>query len=264
LGDGASVKHVLITGASSGLGAALTRHYAATADRLSLFGRSAERLTKVASSVQRPGLHIDWYVLDVCDALAMSKAVGIADTAMAVDLAIANAGIGGMISMVGPFGEAAAGAHQIASTNFVGVINTIAPLVAPMIGRKRGKIVVVSSLSAFSPMPMAPTYGAAKAGVSAYARNLGHFLRPHGVKVTLVEPGFIETPMSQELSGPQPFKVTADEAAKRIARAVALGKARLTFPLSLAFLAWLAQSAPNVVVDSLSARWWRGQEQRHD
>ena len=258
--DSNLLNHVLITGASGGLGAALTRNYALTAKRLTLFGRSESRLTAVANSVERQGLQIDLQFLDVCDASAMAKAISLADDQLAVNLAIANAGIGGAISMAGKFGETPVNASQIANTNFLGAINTIAPLVAPMIGRKQGKIAIISSLAALAPMPMAPTYAAAKAGLSAYALNLGHLLRPHGIKVTLVEPGFIETPMSQELKGPQPFKMTANEAAERIAHAVALEKSKLTFPLSLAVLSRLAQYAPNVVVDYMSARWRRGQE----
>jgi len=243
--------HVMITGASSGIGAALAKVYARPGARLSLLGRDATRLEAVAAECRAQGAICDPHVGDVTDAAAMQAWAESCEQRQPVDLVIANAGIGGDQVLAGSGGETLAAANRIVATNVQGVLNTVIPLLPGFIARKHGKVVMVSSLAAFIALPDAPVYSATKAAVRMYGHCLRRMLAPHGVAVTLASPGFIDTPMSASLSASLPFLWTADRAAHHIARAVAAGKRETIFPLGLALLVGLANIFPVALVDKI-------------
>ncbi len=252
---GRGPSHILITGASSGLGAALALRHAAPGVRLSLLARSPERLAAAAAACRARGADTIEIIADVRDAAAMEAALLAADAARPIDLCIANAGVGGGRSLAGEHGEDPAMAREVGEINFMGVINTISVLAPAFARRGGGHLAIVSSLAAEAPVPLAPSYAASKAGVAAYARNLRLLLRDNGVRVTLILPGFVDTPMSRDLPGPKPGMTTAETAADLIAKGLAAGRAEIAFPRSTRLLAAAARLAPDSLISSVLRTW---------
>lgn len=146
-------------------------------------------------------------------------------------------------------------AREIAEVNFQGVINTVCALVPVFAARRSGHIVIISSLAAEAPVPLAPSYAASKAGVAAYARNLRLLLHDSGVGVTLALPGFVDTAMSRDLPGPKPGLMSADAAARHIAAAIAAKRAEIAFPLRMRLLVAAARSAPDFIIRRVLSHW---------
>lgn len=240
-----SPRCIAITGASSGIGAALARHYAAGGITLFLSGRDAGRLDAVADDCRTRGARVETAILDVTDRAAAVRWAQDADDDTPIDLIIANAGIsggtGGVIN-----GEPAAQAHRIFDVNVMGVLNTIEGAQDRMIARGRGQIAVISSLASFAAWPGAPAYSASKAAVRVYAEALNGALAHTGVTACAVCPGFIETPMTAVNGYKMPFMMDAAKAAALIARGLAAGRVRLCFPLRTYVFAALPGFLPAV------------------
>jgi short-subunit dehydrogenase len=253
----AAAQHVAITGASGGLGRALAEHYAAPGLTLSLTGRSAERLGKVADACRRAGAAVDVRVLDVTDAPAMEAWVTSRDEAQAVDILIANAGIGGSDAMPGPLGDTGGAAREIISVNTIGVVNTIAPLLPRLIARRRGRVALVGSISGYMGLPQSPAYCASKAAVWIYGEALRRLALEHGVSVTTIMPGYIDTPMSQSLGIARPWLWTAERAARRIASDIERGVRESVFPWQLRVAIGVGRLVPASITDPILSRSMR-------
>jgi short-subunit dehydrogenase len=250
--------HVVITGASGGLGGEIAKHYAARARKLTLLGRDPSRLQAVTSICEQRGAQVDVILCDVADASGMQSALLKADAWAPVDLIIANAAIGGKAALGGTWGEHGAVARHIMTTNALGVVNTVAPLIQPMVTRGRGCIVVIGSLAGWEGLPDAPAYSASKAAVTTYARGLRRQLYLSGVSVLLVSPGFIKTPMSASLPFSKPFSWTADRAAAHIVRRIARQQAEIVFPWPLQAFAVALRFLPMRLVDVILRTTVRG------
>lgn len=242
---------ILITGASSGLGAAMAQHYATPGRKLALAGRNAERLEAVAASCREQGADVSFAVVDVTDASAMRRWVSDSDRAAPLDLVIANAGVS---AGTGGGEETEDQARRIFRVNLDGVLNTIHPAMDLMKPRARGQIAIVSSIAGFRGFPGAPAYSASKAAVKAYGEALRIDLKPHGLAVNVICPGFVETPMTAVNQFRMPFLMTADRAAHVIARRLARNKAQIAFPFPMYFTGWLASTLPCWLVDCLLSR----------
>jgi short-subunit dehydrogenase len=239
-------KSILITGASSGIGAALAREYAEPGVRLSLSGRNRERLEAVAAEVSAAGAETTTAVLDVSDATSTQEWVTKMDDSAPLDLAIANAGISG-----GTFGggESIEQAAAIFATNTGGVVNTLYPACERMAARGTGQIVVISSLAGFRGIPGAPAYSASKAAARAWGEAMRGRLKPRGVTVSIVCPGFIRTPMTDVNQFPMPMLMEVDRAASLIRRRLARGHAMIAFPWPMYLLVRLMAALPHPVTD---------------
>ena len=243
MNQGREFGHVLITGASSGIGAALARHYAAPGRTLSLHGRDEVRLQAVAAAAGTAGAEVATGTGDVRDRTALSAWIDTRDRARAVDLVIANAGVSGRP------------ADETIAVNVMGVINTIEPILPAMRERRRGTIAIISSLAAWRGLPTAPAYGASKAAVRLWGEGLRPRLRPFGVRVCVVCPGFVATPLVATNRFPMPLVMDADRAARRIARGLDRGRARIAFPLRLYLLVRLIAALPPAWTDPILARF---------
>lgn len=243
--------HVLVTGASSGLGAALARLYAGPGVRLSLTARDAARLAAVADECRAAGAEVVATAgLDVTDREPLTAWVDAADEAVPVDLAIANAGVSG-----GGAGTATGSAVPILTTNVFGVVNTVEPLVPRMVARGRGQIALMASLAGFSGTAQAPAYGASKAAVRVWGEGLRARLAQAGVVVSTVCPGFVATPLTAANPFPMPLLMPADRAARIVARGLASGRARVAFPLPLYLAARLVAALPPDIAAGLLRRY---------
>jgi short-subunit dehydrogenase len=243
--------HAVITGASSGIGAALARVYGRRGWRLSLIARDAKRLEAVAAECRAGGNDVDIHQADVTNAAAIDVALKTCDLRQPVDLVIANAGIGGRAALACDGGESGDVARQILTTNMLGVVNTVTPLLPLLVARRRGQIAIMSSLAALAGLPACPAYSASKAAARVYGAALRSLLAPSGVRVSVVCPGFIATPMTESLPGHLPFLWTADRAALHVARALARGRREVLFPWPLAAALRLAAMLPAGVSDRI-------------
>jgi len=244
-------RRILITGASSGLGAALAKAYAAPRVSLVLWGRDLARLDTVARSCQARKAEVDVLRVDVTDREAMARHVLAADTEAPLELVIANAGIS---AGTGSGGESEDQARDIFAVNLVGVLNTVQPLLPRLRARRRGQIALMASLAGFRGFPGAPAYCASKAAVKVWGEGLRGLLAADGIQVSVICPGFVRTPMTAVNRFPMPWLMEADRAAEVIKRGLAKDRGRIAFPWPLAVSAWLAGALPNGLVDRLSRR----------
>lgn len=243
---------ILITGGSSGLGAALARHYAAHLGgqlHLTLLGRDETRLDQVAAACRAFGAMVECAAVEGADAAAMRAAILAADDRAPLDLVIANAGIS---AGTGGFGETEAQVRRITDVNVTGVINTIAPAQERMVQRGHGHLALMASLAGFLGLPGAPAYCASKAWVKVYGESLRGTVAASGVRVSVICPGFVETPMTAVNRFPMPFLLKDYQAARIIADSLARNRARIAFPLPMLFVTWLLASLPRQWVEFLT------------
>lgn len=251
-----SPRSILITGASSGLGAALAEDYAGPGMALALGGRDRARLDQTAERCRAKGATVAARAIDVTDAAAMADWIAQVDAANPLDLVIANAGIsagtGGGPGVEG--GEPPDQAARIFSTNVDGVRHTALPAIAAMQTRGRGQIAIMSSLAGFRGLPGAPAYSASKAAVRVWGEALRGQLARSGIAVSVICPGYIRTPMTDANRFPMPFLMDAERAARIIRRGLARNRARIAFPWPLYAAVWLLQALPPGWTDGLLAR----------
>jgi short-subunit dehydrogenase len=248
------LQHVVITGASSGLGAALARAYAKPGVALTLSGRNEARLANVTADCAAAGAEASFVTCDVTDAGAMAAWLDATDRARAVDIVFANAGIGGIAAMAPTQGETSTTAGEIIATNMLGVVNTATAILPRFLERRRGHLVVISSLAGQIGLPHCPAYCGSKAAATAYAQGLRRLMRPHGVQVTVVNPGFVDTPMARSLPEPRPHMWSAEKAARLIKAGVTRGKSEITFPWYLRLAIAAARLVPNALLDAVLAK----------
>jgi short-subunit dehydrogenase len=248
-------RRILITGASSGLGRALALHYARSGARLAITGRNAERLSAVAAECIALGSDVVTKVVDVRDRAEMTTWIAALDRDAPIDLVIANAGV---MSGTPPAGdiEPPDAAYALMETNVLGVLNTVQPLLAPMMARKRGQIAIMSSLAAFIPLPDSPSYCASKSAILSYGLALRTFLHPHGVKVSVICPGYIKTPMSARESANKPQLMSPEAAAEIAAKGIERDKSVIAFPRTFGMLTRLHGMLPDAMRRWLM-RWAR-------
>lgn len=240
------MRRVIVTGASSGIGAALARHYAARGAALGLIARRRPELEHLA--VQFPAVEI--YPLDVRDATGLQAAAShFLQKHGCPDLVIANAGIS-----VGTLtGEAAdlSAFRDVMDINLVGMVQTFQPFIAPMRAARRGRLVGIASVAGYRGLPGAGAYSASKAAAIAYLESLRVELRADNVRVTTICPGYVATPMTSRNPYAMPFILNADEAARRIARILDRGGSFAVVPWQMAIIARVLRLLPNLFYDRL-------------
>lgn len=244
---------VFLTGASSGIGAALARHYGARGATLGLVARREEALRQVG---RESGSPFAAYPCDVSQAGALRAA---AEDFMArhgvPDLVIANAGIShGTLT---EHAEDLRTFAEILDVNVLGIVRTFQPFVAPMRERRGGRLAGIASVAGFRGLPGAGAYSASKAAAIRYLEALRVELHGSGVGVSTICPGYVASPMTERNPYPMPFLLEADDAARRIARAIDAGRSFAVIPWQMAIAARILAIMPNALFDRLAARGGR-------
>lgn len=249
--DPGNPRSILITGASSGIGEALARCYAAPGVTLALSGRDEARLAAVAAACEAAGATITTQAVEVTDAAALKAWIEGCDAAAPLELVIANAGIS---AGTGDGSETDEQVRAIFAVNQQGVLNTVLPAIERMRPRRRGQIAVMASLASFRGFPGAPAYCASKAAVRVWGEALRGHLAAEGIAVSVICPGFVRSRMTAVNRFPMPFLVEADEAAAIIRRGLARNRARIAFPWQMAAIIWLLSVLPPGLTDRALGR----------
>ena len=237
---------ILVTGASSGLGAGLAKSYAAPGVRLALTARDAARLETTAAACRAKGAEVVTGLFDVSEAAPFGAWLLEQDAAAPFDILLPCAGVSAGTTAEGEPEGLALATMQVRS-NLLGTINTIEPLLPRMIARGASRIATIASSAALRGLAYSPAYSASKAGVRAYGEGLRALLAPRGVAVTVVVPGFFDTPMTERWQGPTPFMVSLDKMVSVVRAGVDRRAKRVTYPRLLA----LGQQA----ADLMPAAW---------
>lgn len=240
---------VLITGASSGIGAALARAYAAPGNTLFLGGRNAGRLDAVADACAAAGAGAYPFCVEATDAAACARWIESSDDSSPLDLVIANAGISAGTGGGKVFEEESGAMRRILEVNIGGTLNTVIPAIARMRARKRGQIGIVSSLASFIGTPGAGAYCASKAAQRVLGEALRAELAADGIGISVICPGFIKTPMTAGNPFPMPFLMGADKAAAIIRRGLSRNRPRIAFPWPMYWLVRFAAALPPAITD---------------
>ncbi|MFP6557177.1 SDR family oxidoreductase [Paraburkholderia sp. B3] len=238
---------VFITGASSGIGAALAAEYARRGAILGLVARRAEALAGFRQA--HPQQAISIYPADVRDAetLAHAARAFVAEHGQP-DIVIANAGVSrGVVTGQGDL----AAFRDVMDTNYFGMVATFEPFAAAMSEARHGTLVGIASVAGVRGLPGSGAYSASKAAAFAYLESLRVEMRPFGVRVVTIAPGYIRTPMTAKNPYPMPFLMDADRFAAKTADAIARGTSFAVFPWPMRVTAALLRVLPRWLYDRL-------------
>jgi NAD(P)-dependent dehydrogenase (short-subunit alcohol dehydrogenase family) len=217
---------ILITGAGSGIGRQLARTLAGEGALIAGVDLQGEALEKL--SVELPAGRSAWAVADVTDRSALRQAVGqLRERLGPVDVLIASAGLGFETSALAYRGE---DIETLIRVNLIGVSNGIDAVLPEMIERRRGHLVGLSSLASYRGLPRMAGYCASKAGLNALLDALRVELKPLGIAVTTLCPGWIRTPMTAAVDAPMPGIMEVEDAARRMVEVIRQRRPFLAFP----------------------------------
>ena len=244
------MRRVFITGASTGIGAALARHYADADSAIGLFARRRDLLEKLAAGL--PGKNAI-YSADITDTPALEAAArDFLARYGTPDVVIANAGIS-----VGTHGDEIQDVdklRRVLEVNVTGLAATLAAFAPAMRAARRGTLCGIASVAGFRGLPGAGAYSSSKAAAIAWLEALRTELAGSGVSVVTICPGYIDTPMTQVNKYRMPFLISADEAAQRFARAIAARRRLAVIPWQMAIVSPLMRAMPGWLFDRLAAR----------
>ena len=239
------MRNILITGASSGIGAALAKEAARLgAERLFISGRNAERLSDAAAKC---ACAVHQRTIDVTNRAAMREWLEECDSIAPLDVVVANAG-----RATGE--ETETNARDTFAVNLDGALNTVFPAIDAMRRRRRGKIAIVSSMTAYHGMPQCPSYSASKAALKAWGAGLRGMLAREGISVSVICPGFVRSRITDRNTCPMPFFMEADKAARIIWRGIARNAPLVAFPWQMRLASWFMASLPERLSSAIFAR----------
>ena len=242
-------RRVWIIGASTGIGAALARRWASAGARLALSARSQDKLAALCASFAAGGraktgdnavVGGDAVASDSAEAMVLPLDVRDADALQAAHAAIIErwGGIDLVVLNAGTYAPMRADAFDLASmnehfaVNYQGVVNALAAVLPGLLARaeEQPALAIVSSVAGYRGLPEALAYGPSKAALINLAETLYLDLSPRGIGVFLIDPGFVDTPLTSQNKFKMPALISADEAARQIELGLALGEFEIHFP----------------------------------
>ncbi|KQO16976.1 SDR family oxidoreductase [Acidovorax sp. Leaf78] len=243
---------VFITGASSGIGQALALRFHQAGYRLAL---AARRTSEVKTWAAAQGISADSYEIYSADVAETDSIVAAGRDCLqrqgVPDVVIANAGISvGMDTAVRDDLDVMA---RTFATNNLGMAATFHPFVDAMVQRGSGTLVGIGSVAGIRGLPGHGAYCASKAAVISYCESLRGEMRPHGVRVVTISPGYIDTPLTQQNRYGMPFLMQPGDFADRAYRTIAAGVSYRVIPWQMGVVAKLLRLLPNAVFDKLLA-----------
>ncbi|MCP3958070.1 MAG: SDR family NAD(P)-dependent oxidoreductase [bacterium] len=248
-------KSVLITGASSGIGAYLARELARRGARLGLLARREDRLRELADELENGGATVAWATADVTDGEGLAHALDDLDADLGgTDVVVANAGYG-VPEVPRRFEPGVAIAMY--DVNLFGMLRVIDWALPRFLAEGSGHIVGISSVASFFGIPRNASYSGSKAAMRVHLQSLRMSLAPHGIAVTTICPGFVKSELTAPAKFPMPFLWETDRAARLIADAIEKRRGEVVFPwqmrwlkqlfvraMPVAALEWLAEVRP--------------------
>lgn len=244
---------IVITGATGDIGTALALEYAAPGSTLVLLGRRWAQLEALSAECRGRGAEVCARVLDIRDVECLYDWMTEICSSMVVDLVIVNAGVNFNVGLERQ-GERWSDVQELLDVNIRGAFATINAAVPYFRARGAGQIAIISSLAAFRGLPSVPAYSASKAALRTYGDALRDFLAADGVRVNVVMPGYVDSPMCRAMPGPKPFLIAPAKAARIIRRGLKSNRARIVFPFLLGMGTWALSVLPHVVSGRI-LRW---------
>jgi short-subunit dehydrogenase len=241
------LKHVFITGGSSGIGLALGRVLAGRGYAVTLSARRAAMVAEHAAAIASGGGRAVGVACDVTELASVHAAVRAAESALGpISIAVANAGVG-LPSHAAKF--VIADAELMVRTNILGMMYLLDATVPQMVERRSGQFVGVASLAGLRGLPATSVYSATKAAMQAFLEASRIDLAPYGIAVTTINLGFIATPMTAKNEFKMPFLMRDDQAAVIMADGIERRARVVEFPRPMALITRLARYLPNAVYD---------------
>lgn len=235
------------TGAGKGIGRAVVKRLVRDGVRVAASSRTAADLDSLAADtggVAKP------YPLDVTDEAAVRAALDAIETEMGrLDLVLLNAGTHTPLSAA-DFNVATV--RRIMETNFMGTVNPLAAVLPRFIERRAGHIAVVASIAGYRGLPTASAYGASKSALITMCEALKPELDHYGVRLTLINPGFVKTPLTDRNTFKMPFLMDVDDAAERVVRGLKSKRFEVTFPKRFTWGLKLARCLPYALYFALT------------
>ncbi|MEJ7623027.1 MAG: SDR family NAD(P)-dependent oxidoreductase [Pyrinomonadaceae bacterium] len=244
---------VFLTGASSGIGEALAVEMAKRGATLGLVARRSELLEALAARCEMAGGRARVFACDVVDAPALKKAAdAFREEFDGIDVLIANAGIGGNNRETREYAPDAV--KTLIDINLLGAVNAVHAVLHAMVERRSGHLVAISSLAGFRGLPKSAAYSASKAGMTAFFESVRLDVVHKGIDVTIIQPGFIRTPLTAGREAKMPFLMDLDDAIPHFIRAIEHRKRFAAFPWQLATIVRAGKFMPAWLYDRVAGR----------
>jgi len=246
-------KTIFITGASSGIGEGLSLALAKRGAILGLLARREELLLDLAARCEKAGGTARIFAADVTDETAVTEAANeFLKQFGTIDILIANAGIGGSDASVHTYTPRAV--DKVISVNLMGAVNAVHAVLPKMLEQGHGQLVAISSLAGFRGLPRSAAYSASKAGMTAFFESVRLDMIGKGIDVTIIQPGFIKTPLTAGRENRMPFLMDLDDATPHFLHAIEKKKKFAAFPWQLASIVRAGKIMPAWLYDRVAGR----------
>lgn len=245
-------KVVFLTGASSGIGEALAVEIAKKGAILGLLARREEMLRSLAEKCESFGGKARVFACDVVDAKTVQDAANaLREEFGRIDILIANAGIGGNNKETRELKPEAV--KKVIDINLMGAVNSIYAVLPQMLERKSGQLVAISSLAGVRGLPKSAAYSASKGGMTNLFESIRLDVQSQGVSVTIIQPGFIKTPLTSGRKNKMPFLMELEDALPLFLKAIEKKKKFAAFPWQLATFVRLGRIFPAWLYDKIAS-----------
>lgn len=246
-------KVVLLTGASSGIGEALALKMAKRGAIIGLLARREELLKPIAEKIEKNGGTARYFACDVTDKdRVFQSAESLRKEFGRIDIMIANAGIGGNNKETRELQPEAV--KKVIDINLIGAVNSVSAVLPNMVKRKSGQLVAISSLAGIRGLPRSAAYSASKAGMTVFFESVRLDVQHKGVAVTIIQPGFIKTPLTSGRENKMPFIMDLEDSMPLFLDAIENKKEFASFPWQLATIVRLGKIVPAWLYDRVVGR----------